>query len=77
MMCQDIIGFLMDYLNCELTNAEQAAFELHLAQCPSCINYLNSYRQTIELGRSLSEMDSVEMPEELVQAVLKSSQGAV
>jgi anti-sigma factor RsiW len=76
MMCQHVIGFLMDYLNRELSAEQQSAFELHIAQCPSCINYLNSYRKTIELGRAVSEEDAdLEMPEELVQAVLDSSGG--
>jgi anti-sigma factor RsiW len=78
MMCQHVIGFLMDYLNRELPAEQQTAFELHLAQCPSCINYLNSYRQTVELGRALSEEDGdPAMPEELVLAVLESSRGLV
>jgi len=75
MMCEDVIGFLMDYLNRELPEQKLAAFERHLSQCPSCINYLNSYRQTVDLGRSLPELDAGEaLPEELVQAILKSSE---
>jgi anti-sigma factor RsiW len=78
MMCQNVIGFLMDYLNRELPEDQQAAFELHLARCPSCINYLNSYRQMIELGRALAEEDEdLALPEELVHAVLSSSRGMV
>lgn len=78
MMCQGVIEFLMDYLNRELPDAQQAAFELHIAQCPSCINYLNSYRQTIALGRSIAEEEAdFALPEELVQAVLESSRGVV
>ena len=74
MTCKDVIGFLADYLNGELQADERAAFELHLLRCPACVNYLNNYQTTIELGRVVLKPDAeVELPEELVQAVLSSS----
>lgn len=49
--CRDVIDFLMDYLEGELAPARRRAFEEHLAECPSCVAYLATYRSTIELAR--------------------------
>jgi anti-sigma factor RsiW len=78
MICRDVLEFLMSYLNGELPADQVTAFEEHLSLCPSCVNYLNSYQQTVTLGRSVAESDTeVALPEELVQAVLASQRDAV
>ncbi len=51
-----------------------AEFEAHLAQCPECVAYVDSYRMAIQLGKeafTFSE-DQVpdEVPEDLVRAIL-------
>jgi anti-sigma factor RsiW len=53
--CREVIGFLMDYLGGELEPERREAFEEHLAECPSCVSYLASYRATIELARGSAE----------------------
>lgn len=73
MTCREVLDFLADYLNGELSDEARAAFELHLLRCPPCVNFLNTYEQTIALGQVLAESDAeVQLPEELVQAVLAS-----
>lgn len=77
MTCRDVLQFLMEYVSGELPAEQSAGFEAHLLSCPSCVNFLNSYRQTVALGQSLSEGDAeAEVPEELVRAVLSSSYDA-
>ena len=53
-----------------------AEFERHLTACPSCVAYLKSYEQTMQLGQSLAAADSDELPEDvpedLVAAILKA-----
>jgi anti-sigma factor RsiW len=49
--CREVIDFLLDYLEGELDADRRRAFERHLAECPSCVAYLDSYRATIELAR--------------------------
>jgi anti-sigma factor RsiW len=72
--CEQFVTFLMDYLDEELPSGQRATFEAHLDLCPPCRNYLASYRQTVELGRSLcrADQDAIpdEVPEDLVRAVL-------
>jgi anti-sigma factor RsiW len=53
--CREVIGFLADYLGGELEPGRREAFEEHLAECPSCVSYVASYRATIELARGSAE----------------------
>jgi anti-sigma factor RsiW len=49
--CREVIDFLMDYLEGGLAPERRRAFEEHLAECPSCVAYLTTYRATVELAR--------------------------
>jgi anti-sigma factor RsiW len=72
--CREFIEFLADYLAGELSPASQAEFEFHLSDCPDCALYLQSYEETIRLGKvACSDVDApppVDAPEELIQAIL-------
>ena len=74
--CRDFIDFIADYLSNELPQSERETFEHHLVDCPDCLKYLASYQTTITVGRSaFSDPDGDvpdEVPEELVQAILKT-----
>jgi len=73
MKCRDCVEFLMEYLDGTLAESERRVFEAHLGECPPCGHYLDSYRETVRLGRTLCEADErvpPEMPEELVSAIL-------
>ena len=74
--CEEVITFLLDYLTRDLTPAEEREFERHLEICPSCVAYLRSYKQAIELGRAaLRGADGGKPPElaaELVRAILQA-----
>ena len=79
MTCREVAEFLMRYVNGELSPTERAEFERHLAICAACVSYLDSYRKTIDIEKlALSnDRDAVErVPEELVQAILKSRKPA-
>jgi len=68
--CRDVIEFLMAYVDDELSPAQRAAFEQHLAVCPSCVNYLNGYRSTISMANAAAPtVDQGELPQSLVAAV--------
>lgn len=73
MTCQEITEFLMAYLDGELSDDRRDVFEEHLGECPDCVNYLNSYRETIRLSRNTADAPS-EMPEDLVRAILAARQ---
>ncbi len=71
MTCREILDFLFDYLDGNLSAAQRAMFEEHFAVCPSCVAYLHNYRQTMKLVRSIrGEYQPEGISEELLQKVL-------
>jgi anti-sigma factor RsiW len=74
MTCREFVDFLMNYLNGELPVAQRDSFDAHMNVCPSCVLYLETYRQTIRLGKSLCEDPDgptpPDAPERLVAAIL-------
>ena len=43
MTCREIADFLLAYLDGELSAGWRRAFEAHLAECPQCVDYIESY----------------------------------
>ena len=76
MTCREVADFLMTYLDGELPDRQRVAFEGHLSTCPECVAYLQSYRQAVQLGKgAFADPDApapTEVPEELVQAILRA-----
>jgi anti-sigma factor RsiW len=70
--CIELIAFLDAYVDEELDGETRATFDLHLLVCPSCRAYLASYRETIDLVRSVAEKEEAfahDAPPELIDAV--------
>ncbi len=75
MNCREFVEFLMAYVQGELPPAEAAAFRRHIEDCPPCIHYLDTYRDTLTLERAAYGQQETlfqEAPENLVQAILKA-----
>jgi anti-sigma factor RsiW len=77
MNCREFTEFLHEYLFGELVAEERAEFDRHLAECPWCTAYLDSYKKTIQLEKhafSTSEdaPPPADAPEELIQAILRA-----
>ncbi len=73
MKCRECDDFLVDYVSGELSPEVLATFELHLSRCRNCRTYLEQYRLTIKAGKTAcaaAKGAGVEMPEELIQAIL-------
>ena len=74
--CRELIGFLDEYVANAMTPDRQQAVNQHLAVCPDCVNYLDSYRKTIALGRAaFAELDApapATVPAGIIKAVLAS-----
>ena len=64
--CHQLIDFCFDYIEGELPNDDQAGFQRHLAQCPDCVVFFETYRRTPELTR---EALATEMPSTVREAV--------
>ncbi|MEM7356917.1 MAG: zf-HC2 domain-containing protein [Acidobacteriota bacterium] len=74
MTCKDLIEFLMDYVDGELSSNEKEHFDEHLGLCPDCTAYLESYRETIRLGQMICQPNKSDLPndipDDLVEAIL-------
>jgi anti-sigma factor RsiW len=68
--CRECTDFLIDYVNGDLPPAQQRVFEQHLELCQQCVTYLESYRETLALGRMVAEEPEPPVPEALVRAIL-------
>lgn len=71
MTCQELIGFLTEYLDGQLPMPQRLAFEMHLALCRDCRSYLHNFKTTIAATKQAGD-DVTEMPEDLVKAILNS-----
>jgi anti-sigma factor RsiW len=77
MNCREFTEFLHDYLFGNLPAAERTEFEKHLAECPWCVAYLDSYKKTIQIEQAafappVDAPPPADAPEELVQAILRA-----
>jgi anti-sigma factor RsiW len=74
MTCREFVEFLMNYLDEALPEEQRVTFDAHMDECPGCVAYLDSYRETIRLGKCLCgdpETDfPADVPERLVAAIL-------
>ena len=74
--CKELIEFLYDYVAEDLPDDRRADFEEHLAVCPSCVNYIQSYKSVIRLGKiAMTTPDAeapADVPEDLIRAILRA-----
>jgi len=73
MSCEEVEEFLMDYLDGNLGFFTSMQFRLHIMMCPDCPKYIENYKNTVALGKSLSDHpddDSIaDIPEEIISAI--------
>ncbi len=74
MTCREFVDFLIDYDTGEISEAQRVAFDEHMVLCPPCVAYVETYRQTVALGKSAfqdpEESLPDDVPEALIQAIL-------
>ena len=74
--CREICEFMMAFLDGELPPEERAVFEEHLSLCPPCVQYLDSYKKTIAVGKQVMadpcgvDAPRPPVPDDLVKAIL-------
>lgn len=77
--CREFVDFLADYLSGELPPGQLAAFNDHLARCPSCASYDRTYLQAMQLGKAVLRCDDepvpADVPEDLIQTILAARKG--
>ena len=74
--CREFVEFLDEYLSGHLPEDERARFDAHLARCPACVAYTQTYREAVRLGRTaLLCPDAAvpdDAPEDLVRVILQA-----
>jgi anti-sigma factor RsiW len=53
MTCRDLVALLIDYVSDELPPEQTEHIRKHLATCPPCVCYVETYHLTIKLTRRL------------------------
>jgi anti-sigma factor RsiW len=72
--CKQLVEGLDDYLDGELSAPGKLVFDHHLAGCPDCANFLETYNAGREqLGAFFPASDFLEQaPEGLIKAILSA-----
>ena len=55
--CKQITDLVYGYLDDRLTSTVKSDFEQHLRVCPDCVSFLNTYKKTRGITRSLRAED--------------------
>jgi anti-sigma factor RsiW len=66
--CDECVELLVDYLEGELPSERARALEIHLDLCPSCVSFVNTYRGTVNIARTLNADD---IPPEVTQRLIE------
>jgi anti-sigma factor RsiW len=55
--CEQVTALLIDYVAGDLDPATSLVLEQHVQNCPDCIAFLRTYRESIRLSRTLRYED--------------------
>ncbi len=68
--CQELGGFMVDYLEGTLPKGQRRTFDRHLRLCRDCRRYLEAYQRTITLSQAACQEPDAPIPDELLKAIL-------
>ena len=78
--CKEYVDFIQRLLDGELSEGERREFDAHMGICPSCIDYRESIKTTRKCCKGLCEEGGdqlpADVPEQLIQAILKAKKAA-
>ncbi len=72
MNCREFVEFLMDYLDETLSERQRTIFKGHIDECPNCGTYLETYEETVRLGRQTCRDPEGPVPEEVPDGLLEA-----
>jgi len=52
--CKQMTDLVLSYLTDKLSPATKRDFQQHLRICPDCVNFLNTYKKTVAVTRSVA-----------------------
>ena len=55
--CRQMTDLVLGYLTGKLSPSVKREFEQHLAVCPDCMNFLNTYKKTVAVTKSVQQSD--------------------
>ena len=55
--CRQMTDLVLGYLTGKLSPSVKREFEEHLAICPDCMNFLNTYKKTVAVTKSVQQSD--------------------
>jgi anti-sigma factor RsiW len=55
--CQGVVDLLCDLLEGDLPKEEEQELEGHMTDCPPCVAFMNTYRKTTDVCKSLRVED--------------------
>lgn len=64
--CADGVTMLMEYLEGALSADDRAALDAHVAGCPRCVAFIESYRETPRILRAATAAD---LPDDLAESL--------
>jgi len=69
--CEEFEGFILAYLEDELTKKQRFIFDTHVRICADCRTYLAAYQTSMKLGKwAVDEGEAPPIPEGLAKAIL-------
>jgi anti-sigma factor RsiW len=74
--CREITEFLREFVAGELPADTQREFDAHVARCHDCVVFLDQYKTTILASRAAFDVPDDDVPEELIDAIMKALKGA-
>jgi anti-sigma factor RsiW len=67
--CQSGVELLMDYLEGQIAPDVRAAVERHVADCPRCIAFVESYRRTPDIFKQAT---AATLPPDLARTLVEA-----
>ncbi len=70
--CKECADFILAYVDGELPAEQAKRFDMHMAMCPPCVDYLKTYAETIRMGKKACEPPAAcnKPPEDLIKAIM-------
>lgn len=73
--CEECDELIVDAMEGDLSLRDKMVYRMHLFVCRNCRDYVDGYVSTVDMARhAYDDQTSADMPEDLVQSILKEGQ---